>query len=35
MGDEKMVSAEKARGCGDGGCVFRFPSDRGQHTVVG
>ena len=35
MGDEKLVSAEKARGCGDGGCVFRAPSTKGQHTNAG
>lgn len=29
------MSAEEARGCGDGGCVFRAPSDRGQHTNAG
>ena len=35
MDDEKLVSAEEARGCGDGGCVFRAPSSKGQHTNAG
>lgn len=29
------MSAEEARGCGDGGCVFRAPSSKGQHTNAG
>lgn len=33
--DTGLVSAEDARGCGDGGCVFRPPSDKGQHTNAG
>jgi len=33
MSDEN-VSVE-ARGCGDGGCVFRPPSSRGMHTNGG
>ena len=32
---DKNMKIEKTRGCGDGGCVFRAPSDRGQHTNAG
>lgn len=35
MSENKIVSAEEARGCGDGGCVFRSPSRRGMHTNGG
>ena len=33
--DMDETKTNERRGCGDGGCVFRPPSSRGQHTNGG